>query len=118
SIDTTLSGNAGTVYIWVTDQNITAPVVSSFLTTLSSNQIPAGATFTEQAWLDPGNGLFTTVDQLLSNTFMPSVFGQQKTQVTHFSSGPKYSITEVYAVTLAGPGAVSGNIDVAVPGPV
>jgi hypothetical protein len=120
TINFTMSGGAGTIYIWVTDQNITAPVTGSFLATLTSNQVQPTTTYIQQAWLDTNNGLFTTGVSLGSATFTSAnaSLGSTVSQVTNTPSGPEYSITEVYQVTFTEAGNVSGNIDVAsVPGP-
>ena len=120
SINFTMSGGPGTIFIWVTDQNITSPVTSSFLATLTSNQVQSTTTYIQQAWLDTNNGLFTTGQSLGSATFTAAnaSLGATVSQVTNTPSGPMYSITEVYEVTFTAAGNVSGNIDVAsVPGP-
>jgi hypothetical protein len=125
SMNLTTSG-LGTLFIWVTDSNITTPVGDPFLTTFVLNsgiRKGSGTIFTEQAWLDPANGIFTTVDPLGTANFFATAttaaaVGATQSQLTSVASGGNYSVTERFEIQFPRSSNVSGSIDVSVPGPV
>ncbi len=69
----------------------------------------SGATITEAAYLDSGNGIFSTVGApLTSATFVATGSGNSSASIP-VQSGP-YSITAVYTIDFTGPGSVGGAI--------
>jgi hypothetical protein len=114
----TSSATPGTLSVYVTIQGLTTPI-SSVLSSLTTNLLPAGWSVTEQTFLDTGNGLFTTsggsVTMLSSHTFTnPPTAGPDTSKVNAaISSGSMYSITELYVITSSGLGGPANNtIDV------
>jgi hypothetical protein len=107
-----VTGGAGTLKVFITAQNLTAPT-SAFFSSFTENVLSAGVTVQELTFLDTGNGLFTGA-ALGSTTF--NNIGST-VQTSFASAGPGlYSVTEEYIITVgAGGGSASSTIVVSVP---
>jgi hypothetical protein len=103
----------GTLRIFVTSQGNT-DVGSSWRSSFTSNALPAGWQVTEQTFLDPNNGLFTTPILLGS-----AVFNAIGTSVAAAiaASGNLYSVTEVYTIVASGAGLALSTINLQTPIP-
>jgi hypothetical protein len=110
------SSSAGTLTIYVTAQNITAPAGNvSFTSSLTSNLLPPGWTVTETTLISAANGLFTGTT-LASNTFgSAGTFASTNSALT----SSLYSVTEVYTIVATGSGTALSTMAIsAVPGPI
>jgi hypothetical protein len=118
SINTSTDG-PGTINVFVTAQGITSPAgLVSFLSSFTTNIVPAGWTVVEQTYLDPGNGQFTNNPALqLAGPVTLGSLGSAAQNSTK-NAGNNYSITEEFSITALGPGSANSTIDVAVPGPL
>jgi hypothetical protein len=114
------STTAGTIFIWITESNITTPLTGTqlFTSTLTSNTLTGALTsLTLQTFYDAGNGKFTDVTSLgPAQTF--STTGTATDQMNIALSGNPFSVTAVYEVTTTGNGSANATINVAVPGPI
>jgi PEP-CTERM motif-containing protein len=107
----------GSLTIYVTETGLTQNAEQQFLSSFTSNNLPAGATVTETTYLDTNNGTFTTtggsVTQLASQTF--TAFGAVQ-DITNLGAIPgTFSLTEVYTITeptLANGANFNATIDV------
>jgi len=110
------STTSGTLIIYVTAQNIAAPIGTlGFLSSLTSNLLPNGWNVTESTFISAANSLFTGT-QLASHSFTTT--GTFET-INFASTGALYSVTEKYTIfaTKAGQALSTASIS-AVPGPV
>jgi hypothetical protein len=103
----------GTLRVYVTSQGNT-DVSNSWISTFTSNQLPAGWQVTEQTFLDPANGLFTTPIQLGS-----AIFNAIGTSVAAAvaASGANYSVTHLYTIVASGAGLALSTINLQTPIP-
>jgi hypothetical protein len=111
------STTAGTLTIYITAQNITGPTGPlSFISSLTSNSLPAGWTVTETTKVDISNGLYGGTT-LASNAFgAAGTF--HSTNPFDVGAGP-YSVTEIYTIVATGAGTALSTINMsAVPGPI
>jgi hypothetical protein len=115
--------------IYVTASNINGPIGNlPFLSSFTSNSLPAGWQVTETTYLGTNNGTLDHGLGAMLSSFVFSSIGSNP-PVTHFAntgSGP-YSLTEVYTITAQACESLSGACQaestiqlsaVAVPGPV
>ncbi len=108
----------GTLRVFVTSQNNddvnNAPWVSSF----TSNSLPAGWKVTEQTFLDTANGLFTTSGGTVTK-LGEGVFNNIGTSVATalVPSGDSYSVTHLYTVVASGAGSALSTINLQTPIP-
>jgi len=104
----------GSLAIYVTQTGLTQSAMQGFLSTFTSNILPAGASILEQTFLDRNNGTFTTsgasVTALGSNTFTD--FGSVQQGSNLGSIGGTFSITEVFTITEPNPGSFQATINV------
>jgi hypothetical protein len=112
-----------TLHIFVTTQNVTALLepeqdneqqhsIPIFSSVFDIDALNPGVTLTEQTFIDPANGQFTTPHLLGSFTLTgPTNVSQTITQNTVFSplSAP-YSLTEEYTITTSTPAFSEGFI--------
>ena len=113
------STTAGTIFIWITESNILAPLTGTapFVSTLTSNTLSGlGTSLTLRTFFDAGNGVFTDVTSLGSQTF--TAVGTAINQANIALTGNPYSVTAVYEVTTTGNGSANATINVSVPGPI
>jgi hypothetical protein len=114
---TTTTG--GTVFLWVTDSDITAPLtgVAPFVSKFTDDN--TGVTAVLQTFYDANNGVYTDVTSLGGPfTFLSGGLVTATAQTNVALTGNPYSITALYELT-ATPGAnINDTIDVSVPGPV
>lgn len=127
SFDVTGSGaTPGTIFIWVTDSSISAPLTGTapFVSSLTSNTLTGtGTTLTLQTFYDMNNGI---ANQNLATDLTiggPQTFttgpltGVFQTNVP--LTGNPYSIIAMYEVTTASVGgSANATINVSVPGPI
>lgn len=105
------SGSGGTIYVYLTEQNITGPsggydMQSSFTT----NQIQGSVTSTTlSTYYDAANGLFSTANLLGSSTFTTGNSTNVINAIPPISSD--YSLTQIYKVTFTGSGSLNSTID-------
>jgi len=115
------SSTPGTLTVLITAQNITAPLGTlSFMSSLTSNVLPAGWSVTESTFLSMSNALYDTLaaDLLDTNTF--SAIGTQVGLTTRSTGAGPYSITERYVISATSAENALSTIDVtatAVPEP-
>lgn len=116
SIASTSAG--GTFNVYITSQGNSAPSGNlTFISSLTSNLLPAGWTVTQSTFLDSGNGLFGGT-LLSSHTFNAA---GAFTGVAAGDTGPGlYSVTQLYTIVAnsAGTLALSTMSISAVPGPM
>jgi hypothetical protein len=91
-----------TLSIWVTETGVNlgpTPQKLSFLSGLTQNQLPAGATVTETTWFDASDTAYGTGTKLATETFTAE--GSNAPGVTTIVDAfAPYSITEEYDVTI------------------
>jgi len=111
---------AGTIFIWITESNILAPLNGTlpFVSTLTSNTLTGqGTSLTLQTFFDAANSVFADVTSLgAAQTF--TAVGTAINQANIVVGNNPYSITAVYEVTTTGNGSANATINVAVPGPI
>jgi len=107
------SSAGGTLRVYVTSQNNT-DVGNTWISSLTSNSLPGGWSVTEQTFIDPGNGLFTTTTQLASNLF--NAIGTSVSAAIA-ASGNNYSVTHLYTIVATGAGTALSTINLATPIP-
>jgi hypothetical protein len=90
-------GNAGTLDIYGTVDGITGPVPKHFLSTLTSNVVPAGWSIRLRTYVDTGNGLFGGT--LLSDATYTSFGADQFHNALAGSASGPYSVTARYTIT-------------------
>jgi hypothetical protein len=93
-----------TVTIWVTETDVNlgpTPQKLSFVSGLTQNQLPDGATVTETTWFDASNTAYGTGTQLATATF--TSIGSNAPVTTVVDAFAPYSITEEYQVTFSLP---------------
>lgn len=106
------TATGGSLWVYITAQGLTAATsISSFLVGFTENLLTSGWKVDEQAYVDPANGLFTTVNLLGSHLFNTT---GSTTQLTSGTTGlGPFSVTEVYHIT-ANAKAGSANATIAV----
>ena len=111
------SSGAGTLKVYITDQGIDLTGLATFISSLTSNTLPAGWSVTEATYLDAANGLFATTTLLGSNTF--TAIGTDVLTNLENVTGP-FSVTQVYTIAATGRGTSNSTIDLSaqVPEPV
>jgi hypothetical protein len=118
AINQVSSSVAGTLDVWVTYSGLTSPLGSntSFLSTLTSNAVPAGWTVTEKTFIDPSNGLFATTDPLANSVF--TAIGTDAQSATASTGAGPYSVTEEYIIAASGTtGTANDTIDISASAP-
>lgn len=103
------SSSAGTVKVYITEQGIGSPQgLNSFLSSFTSNTLPAGWKVTETTYVDPSNGLWggTALDTYAFTSIGTDVQGSAAVNL----SGP-FSATEVFEVESTGTGNTNDTID-------
>ena len=126
STNTTISVLASpgqTISIWVTETDVNlgpTPQKLAFLSGLTQNQLPEGATVTETTWFDASNTAYGTGTQLATATF--TSIGTNAPVTTVVDALAPYSITEEYDVTFSLPSAPSAlstiSLTTATEGPI
>jgi len=106
SLNFTLSG--GTMDVWVTSQDNTL-LGPGFMSTLTTNEVPANWTVEQKVWIGPDNALFGTGMLIADHTF-----NSIDTAVVNAFASPAnpYSITAEYIITATGFGSASSTIEV------
>jgi hypothetical protein len=100
----------GTIDVYITDTDFAASTGSNgFLSTLTSNTLPAGWTVTEMTFVSSANAQFTGT-QIASHMFS-SIGTSSIGALTPVGPGP-YSITEKYHIVAVGAGNSNSTIDV------
>lgn len=107
------SSSAGTLRIWVTSQN-NNDVSNVWLSAFTSNRLPAGWSVTEQTFLDPANGLFSTAIALGTAVF--NAIGTSASAAIA-ASGNNYSVTHLYTIVATGLGTANSTINLSTPIP-
>ena len=119
ALDAISSTTAGTLHVFVTEQGLTNPIsTKDFISSFTSNVLPAGWTATEATFLDSADGLYTTVTPLASDVF--STIGSAVQSIAAATGAGPYSLTEEYTLVAGGRGSSSNTIDIsasAVPEP-
>jgi hypothetical protein len=131
TIDVTTQGFVGsqTLKVYVTASGLVFgnSVNTTYISTFTSNAVPAGWTVTEQTFVDVNNHLYDlgSVTSLGSATF--TVPGTSSNTVFQNPGAGPYSLTEVYTITAPSCTPVNGpsgfctanlTIDLAAPGPI
>jgi hypothetical protein len=112
SINTTASGPA-TLMVYVTQQGVTSPLSSNWMSSFTANQIPAGWSIHEATYYDPNNGLYTTTNQLAAAMLTSSNTTDVSTNAATMGAGP-FSLTEVFTITATtSAGTANDTIDLA-----
>lgn len=89
-------GDAGTLDIYGTVDNISGPIPIHFLSTLTSNVVPAGWTIRLRTYVDAGNGLYGGT--LLSDATY-TAFGADQFHSPFVGGAGPYSVTARYTIT-------------------
>ena len=112
SIDVS-SGGSGTLYVWITEQDISAPAgISNFLSGFTSNTWNGLVTsVTETTYLSKNNALFGGTE-LATATFTTQSQSVNDTVASPDLTSP-YSETVEYILTFAGQGSANDTIDMA-----
>lgn len=105
------SNSSGTLWIYITEQNITGPTgVNTFLSSFTENLLNGSVTMVQEGtYISPTNGLFGLTLKLGAHTFTQTGTATSL-YATPTVTGP-YSETEVYAVTATGRGNINATID-------
>jgi hypothetical protein len=93
---------SGTLTIWVTETGINlgpTPQKLSFLSGLTQNELPSGATVTETTWFDASDHAYGTGTELATKTFT-SIDSNTPGVTTVVDAPTPYSITEEYDVMI------------------
>lgn len=108
TIDVSSSGS-GTLTIYASLQGVTGPVSSAvdWLSTFTSNVLPADWSVTESTYLDPADVAYALTDELASNVFT-TVGADSIGSVLDPGAGP-YSLTEVFTISSDGPSLTGAN---------
>src|SRR5260370_10550324 len=104
------AGGAGghTLTIFAKEQGIPGQL-AAWDSHFTHQPLPLGWGVTQSTWLDPADGLFTTVDPLASHGFAPSLVTSSFDASTSLASGlGPFSVTEEIVITLD-PGAVGSD---------
>jgi hypothetical protein len=111
------SATAGTISVFVTEQDITSPIgIIDFISSFTSNLLLGSITsVTEKTFIDQGNGLFATTTALGSQTFT-SIGINVQSDLSPSMTAP-YSITEMFTIAATGEGTANSTIDLTVPEP-
>jgi hypothetical protein len=117
SINTTASGPA-TLLVYVTQQGVTTPLSSNWMSSFTANQLPSGWTVTETTYYDPNDGLYSTADELATTSLTSNATSISINPAIITGGGP-FSLTEVFAITATtSSGSANDTIDLeAVPEP-
>lgn len=96
---TAKQSKSNTLDVYFTEQGLTGTVApESFVSGLTANGLSSGWSVTETIYVDPANGLYTTVTPIASQFFTPS--SANSANFTDLVSGlSSYSVTEVYTIT-------------------
>ncbi len=83
--------------------------LGNFRSSFTANQLPAGWTVDMSTWVDPGNGIFTTVSQIGT-----AAFGAIGTDVDFANLNPAQpiSVTAVYEISSSGLGTTLDSVNV------
>jgi hypothetical protein len=104
------SHTPGTLEIYVTASDIASPTgLLNFISGFTQNLMTAGWSVTEETFLDPNNGIFTTV-QLLGSALFNNIGHVDTASTAATGSGP-YSLTQVYTIVAAGLGSTNSTIN-------
>ena len=111
---------AGSVTIWVTASNYTSPVGTlPFLSSFTSNLLPAGWSVQETTFLCTGNSNFCTplsgAVQLADKTF--TAIGTMQQQINKATGAGPYSVGERYILTATTANTALSTQDISVPVP-
>jgi len=104
---------AGTLRVYVTSQN-NNDVSNVWLSAFTSNRLPTGWSVTEQTFLDPANGLFSTAIALGTAVFY--AIGSSASAAIA-ASGNNYSVTHLYTIVATGAGVANSTINLSTPIP-
>jgi hypothetical protein len=99
-----LANTGVTLSVWVSETDINlgpTPQKLSFLSGLTQNKLPEGATVTETTWFDASNRQYGTGTLLATNTF--TSIGSVAPPATVIDALAPYSITEEYDITFSLP---------------
>jgi hypothetical protein len=99
--------------VYVTSQN-NNDVSNVWLSAFTSNRLPTGWTVTEQTFLDPANGLFSTAIALGTAVF--NAMGTSAAAAVA-ASGANYSVTHLYTIVATGSGTANSTINLSTPIP-
>ncbi len=108
------AASSGSLTIFVTETNITSPLKTTLLSTLTTNTLPLGWSVTEATYADGSNTAFGTGTPLWSNTFTgPVSYGATSGGTAPINFMGAYSLTEEYTVNASGKGSANNTIDIA-----
>ena len=115
------TASANTLTVSVTLSGVTAPLTSSnYLSSFTSNSLPAGWTVKELTYYSPTNSIFDPLHPngtLLASTLFTHIGTSTSVNSALVGTGP-YSLTEVYMITSTGSGTSNNTINLtAVPEP-
>ncbi len=107
------TGTAGTINLYITEQNITSPLGGyNLLSSFTTNSLQGSvSSVTETTYGDLANGLYATSIKLGSATFTGSNETGSSIYAFPVASGP-YSLTQVYTVKFAGSGNANLTINI------
>ena len=99
-----------TVTVVVTAQGLLSPLgVNAFLSSFTSNLLPAGWTVTESTFISPTNALFT--GNALSTEAFSAIGTNVQTAFGNAGTGP-FSMTELYTIHSTGVGSALSTINI------
>ena len=126
SLDVSSNSVQSTLNVYVTAYDLNAPLGNlGFLSSFTSNTLPAGWSVTEQTWLSTANGIGTSgLGTLLGSTTFGAIGTLQQFLAANVITGP-YSLTEQYTITTPVGGCTGVNCSAqstinvaAAPGPI
>lgn len=115
----TSSTSGGTIDVWITQSDLTAPVVNdALLSGFTANLFQGDVlSVTENTWVDASNAVFGTGTSLGSHTFTGQGSTSSINSVGALGPGP-YSETVEYVIDISGSGTANDTINLsAVPEP-
>ena len=111
------AGEGGILRVAVTSQGNT-DVSNVWISSFTSNSLPAGWSVREQTFIDTANGLFTTTGATvtqLGNTLFNAIGTSVAAALA--PSGNNYSVTHLYTIVATGAGSALSTITLATPIP-
>lgn len=103
-----IAATPATLDVFVTSQD-NIPLGPSFLSTFTTNEVPAGWTVEEKTWIGPDNTAFGMQTLIGDQTFTSTGTSQQ---IGVAAPANPYSVTAEYIITATGEGTANSTIDV------
>ncbi len=106
------AGTGGTLYLYITEQGVTAPTGQYNFASGLANQFlgnQPGSTVREQVFVDDNNGLFALTTMIADSTFTGLQTSTQNAIVA-MDSTKTYSVTELYIISFTGSNSSSSHI--------